>query len=149
MPSPSAAGADTVVATAAGRVRGRPGAWLGIPYGAPPVGARRWQPPAPADAWTGELDATRPGPPAPQPKRPISAFAHGATPPGSEDCLTLNVYAPRTGEGPWPVLVWAIGGGWTIGWAGSGVAPEPKRPARRPAHGGSPDPHAYGRVVRP
>jgi para-nitrobenzyl esterase len=26
-----------------------------------------------------------------------------------------------SGEGPWPVLVWAIGGGWTIGWAGSSI----------------------------
>jgi para-nitrobenzyl esterase len=61
-----------------------------------------------------------PGPPAPQPRRPISEFAHGRTPPGAEDCLFLNVWTPP-GAGPWPVLVWCIGGGWTIGWSGSSV----------------------------
>lgn len=109
------------VETASGRVRGRPGAYLGIPYAAPPVGPRRLGAPVPVEPWSGELDATRPGPPPPQPKRPISEFAHGPTPPGSEDCLTLNVWTPGSGDGPWPVFVWTIGGGWTIGWAGSGV----------------------------
>lgn len=67
--------------------------------------------------WTGE-SLGRPGPPPPQPERPISRFAHGAVPAGDEDCLFLNVWTP-SGSGPWPVLVWAIGGGWTIGWTGS------------------------------
>jgi para-nitrobenzyl esterase len=106
-----------VVETATGRVRGRAGAYLGIPY----ARARRFGAPEPPAPWTGELDATAPGPPAPQPQRPISAFAHGPLPPASEDCLTLNVWTPAGDDGPWPVLVWAIGGGWTIGWAGSGV----------------------------
>jgi para-nitrobenzyl esterase len=109
------------VETAGGRVRGRDGAYLGIPYAAPPLGPLRLRPPAPAEPWSGELDATRPGPPPPQPKRPISEFAHGPTPPASEACLTLNVWTPRSGGGPWPVFVWAIGGGWTIGWAGADV----------------------------
>jgi para-nitrobenzyl esterase len=109
------------VETASGRVRGRAGAYLGIPYAAPPTGPLRLRPPDRMEPWSGELDATRPGPPAPQPKRPISEFAHGPTPPASEDCLTLNVWTPTSGDGPWPVLVWAIGGGWTLGWAGSGI----------------------------
>ncbi len=33
--------------------------------------------PAPPEPWSGELDATRAGPPAPQPERPISEFAWG------------------------------------------------------------------------
>lgn len=107
------------VEIAAGRVRGRNGAYLGIPYAAAPTGELRWRPPAPVQPWSGQLDALRPGPPAPQPKRPISDFAHGPTPAGDEDCLRLNVWTPSSGDGPWPVLVWAIGGGWTIGWAGS------------------------------
>jgi para-nitrobenzyl esterase len=97
-------------------VRGRDGAYLGIPY----ASAARFAAPGPVAPWGGALDGTRPGLPAPQPKRPISEFAHGPTPPGDEDCLTLNVWTPP-GEGPHPVLVWAIGGGWTIGWAGSSV----------------------------
>jgi para-nitrobenzyl esterase len=102
-------------------VRGREGAWLGVPYAAPPTGPFRWLEPQPLDPWGGELDCLEPGPPALQPKRPISAFAHGPAPAGSEDCLYLNIWTPSGGEGPWPVLVWAIGGGWTIGWSGSSV----------------------------
>jgi para-nitrobenzyl esterase len=104
-----------------GRIRGRDGAYLGIPYAAAPVGARRWAAPAPGPAWTGELDALAPGPPPPQPTRPISRFAWGEIPPGDEDCLYLNVWTPRSGSGPWPVLVWSIGGGFTVGWTGSGL----------------------------
>ncbi len=107
--------------TSAGRVRGRDGAFLGIPYAAPPVGERRWAAPAPVEPWAGELDALAPGPPPPQPTRPVSDFAWGPIPPGDEDCLYVNVWVPRSGDGPWPVLVWTIGGGFTIGWAGSGI----------------------------
>src|SRR6185295_17029025 len=73
--------------------------------------------------WTGELDALTFGPPPPQPHRlPLSDFAWGPMPPGDEDCLYLNVWTPRGGDGgPWPVLVFVIGGGFTIGWTGSGV----------------------------
>ena len=48
-------------------------------------------------------------------------FAWGEIPPGDEDCLYLNVWTPRSGSGPWPVLVWSIGGGFTVGWTGSGL----------------------------
>jgi para-nitrobenzyl esterase len=117
-----ASGRRAVVATSAGRVRGLDeDAFLGIPYAAPPVGARRWAPPEPVEPWSGELDAVAFGPPPPQPHRPISDFAWGPIPPGDEDCLYLNVWRPRSGDGPWPVLVFVIGGGFTIGWTGSGV----------------------------
>jgi para-nitrobenzyl esterase len=104
-----------------GHLRGRDGAYLGIPYAAPPVGERRWAPPAPVERWAGELDASAPGPPPPQPVRPISEFAWGPIPPGDEDCLYLNLWTPRSGDGPWPVLVFVIGGGFTVGWTGSGL----------------------------
>src|SRR5215212_2009123 len=74
-----------------GRVRGRAGAYLRIPYAAPPVGELRWRPPAPVQPWAGQLDALASGPPPPQPKRPITDFAWGPIPPGDEDCLYLNV----------------------------------------------------------
>src|SRR3954466_6944982 len=114
---------SAVVETRAGRLRGRDACtFLGIPYAAPPVGARRWAPPAPVEPWAGERDAIAVGPPPPQPHRvPISDFAWGPIPPGDEDCLYLNVWTPRSGDGAWPVLVWLVGGGWTSGWTGSGA----------------------------
>ena len=119
----SASRSSGVAETRAGRVRGLDGCtFLGVPFAAPPVGERRWAPPAPVEPWAGELEATAFGPPPPQPHRvPISDFAWGPIPPGDEDCLYLNVWTPRSGEGPWPVLVFVIGGGFTIGWTGSGV----------------------------
>jgi para-nitrobenzyl esterase len=105
-----------------GRVRGRDeSTFLGIPYAAAPLGPLRWAPPAPVEPWAGERDAIAFGPPAPQPVRPITRFAWGDLPPGDEDCLYLNVWRPRSGDGPWPVLVFVIGGGFTTGWTGSGV----------------------------
>jgi para-nitrobenzyl esterase len=119
----SASRSSGVVETRAGRVRGLDAAtFLGIPFAAPPVGERRWAPPAPVEPWSGELDATAFGPPPPQPHRvPISDFAWGPIPPGDEDCLYLNVWTPSSGDGPWPVLAFVIGGGFAIGWTGSGV----------------------------
>jgi para-nitrobenzyl esterase len=113
--------ASASVELSSGRVRGREGVYLGIPYAAPPVGELRWRPPAPVEPWSGELDALAAGPPPPQPWRPIRDFAWGPVPPGDEDCLYLNVWTPRSGSGPWPVLVWSIGGGFTVGWTGSGL----------------------------
>ena len=63
------------VETAGGRIEGARVAapdgtglqrFLGIPYAAPPVGARRFAPPAPAAPWSGVRPATRFGPAAPQ-----------------------------------------------------------------------------------
>src|SRR3954447_313720 len=119
----SAPRSSGVVETRAGRVRGLDAAtFLGAPFAAPPGGERRWASPAPVEPWAGELDATAFGPPPPQPHRvPISDFAWGPIPPRDEDCLSLNGGTPRSGDGPWPVLVFVIGGGFTIGWTGSGV----------------------------
>ena len=87
-----------VVRTAAGAVRGTVAAdhrqFAGIPYAAPPIGSMRWQPPAPAPAWAGLRDATRPGPRCVQDASNDTGGRHT-----SEDCLTLNVWTPpRSGE---------------------------------------------------
>ncbi|KOV71856.1 MULTISPECIES: carboxylesterase/lipase family protein [unclassified Streptomyces] len=117
-PAPPAPDAATVVRTHHGLVRGvhRDGyrTFAGIPYAAPPVGILRWAPPAPAAAWSGTRDATRPASSCPQ--------AAGEVPAGStdEDCLHLNVTTPDGGgtAHPRPVVVWLHGGGFTTG-AGS------------------------------
>jgi len=88
-------------------------AFRNIPYAAPPVGALRWRPPQPPRNWQGVRDASRFGEACPQP------LVEGLNPelvPGSEDCLKLNVYAPKAGKGL-PVMVWIHGGALLTGSA--------------------------------
>jgi para-nitrobenzyl esterase len=90
----------------------------GIPYTAPPVGPLRWAPPKPVAPWTGDRKADAFGAVCPQ-----AAGAQGKTnlggvkAPGSEDCLFLNVWAPK-GAIHAPVMVWLHGGA-NIAGAGS------------------------------
>jgi para-nitrobenzyl esterase len=83
----------------------------GIPYAAPPVGALRWQPPAPPAKWAGTRDASSFGAICQQPKRPDVA---GAVQQKSEDCLTLNVWT-FDGAKKAPVMVWIHGGAFRFG----------------------------------
>jgi len=110
--------AAPTVRTTLGELRGSSSdgidVWRGIPFAAPPVGALRWRPPQPAAAWKGIRDATRSGPICPQDERPGSKGAAQ-----SEDCLTLNVYAPaKRAAAGLPVMVWIHGGSFRWG-AGS------------------------------
>jgi para-nitrobenzyl esterase len=93
----------------------------GIPYAKPPVGPLRWRAPQPVSAWNGVRDATKFGPSCPQdtsdPKLDILKIG-GAPPPTSEDCLTLNVWAPAHTTKHMPVMFWIHGGAGRIG-AGS------------------------------
>ena len=79
--------------------------FLGIPYAAPPVGNLRWRAPRRYGSFPGFfLEATQFGSECTQ--------AGG----GSEDCLFLNVFTPRSasgnGGGPGlPVMFWIHGGG--------------------------------------
>ncbi|MCY4011505.1 MAG: carboxylesterase family protein [Gammaproteobacteria bacterium] len=87
----------------------------GIPYAAPPVGERRWAPPAPVVSWDGVLDASAPGPVCIQRTRVGVAFydppEDAMLPPQSENCLTLNVWTEARHDGERrPVMVWIHGG---------------------------------------
>ncbi|TFZ03409.1 carboxylesterase/lipase family protein [Ramlibacter rhizophilus] len=85
-----------------------------IPYAQAPVAELRFKPPLPA-TWKGELDATRPGPVAPQlPSRLRGAMGDFAAP-QSEDCLHLTVWTPAPDRARRPVLVWLHGGAWQSG----------------------------------
>ncbi|CAK0857900.1 unnamed protein product, partial [Prorocentrum cordatum] len=88
-------------------------AFRGVPYGAPPTGQRRWQPPAPAECWPAgrALDAAADGP---------SCYQGGEGGRESEDCLYLNVFAPPQSlsgrrAAALPVLVFIHGGCNTVG----------------------------------
>jgi para-nitrobenzyl esterase len=84
----------------------------GVPYAAPPVGSLRWQPPRPAGRWPGLLDASKPGPQCVQDTGPDPRVGK----PISENCLTLNVWAPVGGRvDKLPVMVWIHGGGFVNG----------------------------------
>lgn len=78
----------------------------GVPYAKPPIGELRWAPPQRAAAWTGERQALTTGSPCMQPQRPQAPSGPG-TP--SEDCLYVNVFAPKDAKGA-PVMVWIHGG---------------------------------------
>lgn len=81
----------------------------GVPYARPPVGELRWRAPQPAAGWNGERDAGQVGAICIQP--PANGDNGVGPLPMSEDCLTLNVWAPAGGEERLPVMVWIHGGG--------------------------------------
>lgn len=86
------------------RIAGEPlVTFFGIPYAEPPV---RFQKPIPKTPWTGVLDALQFGPVC------MQAFSQLNV---SEDCLSLNIYVPRTLTQPKAVMVWIHGGGYVVG----------------------------------
>lgn len=104
--------------------------WLGIPYAEPPVGDLRWRAPQPAVKWQGVKQALAFGPACVQ----LPGMSAGDNAPesevvvGSEDCLTLNVFAPKSvvssdslsadiNQKKLPVMVWIHGGGNAVGSA--------------------------------
>jgi para-nitrobenzyl esterase len=110
-----------LVAAPAGTLRGAAAAdirvFKGIPYALPPTGPLRWKPPVPAPDWTSTREATEFGPVCVQPKpQPGSIYAWNLRP-MSEDCLSLNIWAPAAARNA-PVFLWIHGGALSSG-AGS------------------------------
>lgn len=98
-------------------------AYLGIPYATPPLGALRFLPPQPVQHSEKPIDATAYGPSCMQftYRTLFSAFVEPPEP-QSEDCLTVNIWAPagrklacEKEEDGLPVMVWIYGGGFSEG----------------------------------
>jgi para-nitrobenzyl esterase len=95
--------------------------WLGIRYAQPPLGELRWRAPRAAPRRQEVQQALQPADPCPQYASPFAGSereASGVV--GKEDCLTLDVWAPRLDpvaarEAKLPVMVWIHGGGQSIG----------------------------------
>ena len=115
---------DVFVETPSGKLRGKGYsiAWFkGVPYAASVIGARfrAAQSYAP---WAGVRDATYHGPKCPQDAGvgPSPLASYRTPPETSEDCLTLNIYAPQPlAGGKRPVMVWLHGGAFEGGGSGS------------------------------
>jgi para-nitrobenzyl esterase len=90
-------------------------AYKGIPYAQPPTGDLRWRPPQPAHKWPQTFLARDFGPHCVQFGSASDMTFHDPGP--SEDCLTLNVWAPAHTDPhtKLPVMVWIYGGGLNIG----------------------------------
>ena len=98
---------------------GRVNTFLGLPYAAPPVGELRWKAPQPVTPWNIPRDASKVANICPQTVLALFALP-GETPGdvvGNEDCLYLNVYAPKAANASsqLPVMVWIHGGSFTAG----------------------------------
>lgn len=118
MPKSSAQSHGPIVNAPAGEMEGLQEGDLrvfkGIPYALPPVGPRRWRPPVAMPRWAGIRQATEFGPICFQPSSPSASIYSWTPAPMSEDCLTLNIWAP-TGARKAPVFFWIHGGALTTG----------------------------------
>ena len=107
--------ASTDAGVLVGDVSGGVAVFKGASFAAPPMGTLRWAPPQPVAPWSGERPALAYGPACPQQMtKDGEPNAGGASGPTSEDCLSLNVFAPARAKNA-PVMVWIYGGGNTTG----------------------------------
>ncbi|WP_312166571.1 carboxylesterase family protein [Phenylobacterium sp.] len=114
--TPPSAGAPVEVKVDGGTLRGREAGGVkvfkGVPFAAPPVGELRWRPPAAPAPWAGVREADQYGADCIQNR--VGWDKTQSAQPTSEDCLTLNVWAPAAATQA-PVMVWIHGGGFVMG----------------------------------
>ena len=87
-----------------------------IPYARPPVDDLRWVAPQPVEPWSNVRDASEFGPSCTQISIPATSIYYDPPAAQSEDCLSLNVWAPENARNL-PVIVWIHGGSLRIGGA--------------------------------
>ena len=95
--------------------------WLGIPYAEPPQGSLRWKAPRALTKQKEIVKALKFSDSCPQiPSISLDRGGKGEYT-GSEDCLYLNVFAPKklSSDKKLPVMFWIHGGGNTSGEAAS------------------------------
>ncbi|XP_012274789.1 acetylcholinesterase [Orussus abietinus] len=97
-------------------------AWFSIPYAQKPLGSLRFRHPRPAEHWTGILNATTLPNSCVQILDTVFGDFSGATmwnpnTPLNEDCLYVNVVAPKPRPTNAAVMVWIFGGGFYSGSA--------------------------------
>ena len=115
--------------TAQGEVQGEAGKthkgqeyarFLGLPYAAPPLGARRFARPEPPPSWQGVRKADK----TVAFVQMDDMFGDGKVK-GTEDALTANIYTPASAlaknSAPLPVMFYLHGGAFCIGDSGPGL----------------------------
>jgi para-nitrobenzyl esterase len=117
---------EILLQTSCGTLRGteteRCVRFMGVPF----ANAARFAYAVPVDRWDGVLDATKPGPACPQNRAVHEHLEHptrrfykreyreGLDFTYDEDCLNLNIYAPKEAKNA-PVIVYFYGGGFDSG----------------------------------
>ncbi len=90
-------------------------AWIGIPYAQAPIGELRWRAPQALNAWREPREALNYGSPCVQLWGPLAGVGGDEGDiVGNEDCLYLNVWAPKSAQADnktLPVMFWIHGGG--------------------------------------
>jgi para-nitrobenzyl esterase len=132
------ASADSIVRdTQYGRIQGimepKQGgfSWLGVPFAKPPVGNLRWQPPQEPNPWNGVLKTQEYGNSCTQVGGMFGPVPEGGDysdiwqtffrPVGSEDCLYLNIWRPKSQAANLPVIFFIHGGTNVVGTGADGV----------------------------
>ena len=109
----------SIVSTRAGKIRGAVidgiHVFRGVPYAAPPFGARHLAAPAPVEPWSGIRDALVDGAKPPQQTLPAFEGQPWNVAPVGDDCLNMNIWTPDPTAQRLPVMIWITGGSFRAG----------------------------------